>query len=239
MQTFCFKRDSWPSFRNQVLLRTSILGILAVGTGLFVAGGDSMDEPVLWISLIVVGGAISVGLYRGIQRQRLFWQSFEIVLTGDEIVRRQANTPEVKIHRSEVRQICEVPGKSIAIYGPNRFQIIAAPAWIESYQDLVDLLRAWNTPYQSKPANKIPIMLLVVLATLGLFVVAFAVEGIAGALAAVLLIVELLWCHREIRLSPHYDKKTKKGAWAIWLVIVSLIFRVLHTLGFLYPLVKK
>jgi hypothetical protein len=60
-----------------------------------------------------------------------------------------------------------------------------------------------------------------------LFGLAFGSSNpIVSATAAGLLVIVLLWSFVEMRRSPHYDAKTRRGAWWVLLPLAAAMIRV-------------
>jgi hypothetical protein len=226
MRTFKYRRDSWPAFRNRTLLGM-LIGIPAFAVGAYVVHPRHFEW---WYALVALIPFL-LGTFRGLRRVREQWESFEISLDGDCVVRRQANTPEIRLCRSEVVSVTESPSKGLAIRGASRYQLVGASKHLEGYEELATVLREWGPP--SPPSKAGPYFpALAGLATVVLFGIAFGAPNPAvAAVAAAVLAAGLLWCVVELRRNPHVDEKTRRIAWWALVPMAAAVARVVTVLA--------
>jgi hypothetical protein len=189
-----------------------------------IAGSGSLSKRIWW-SLFVLG-ALGVGFFRGLRIYKMRWLSFELVVDGDSLTRRQANTPDIVIHRSEVTSVHEVSDRGLTIKGPSRFKMIAIASTLEGYDQLAAELRQWGPAHSASTRREVlslAVLLVFVWGTLGL--AGLALGKWAPALstsAAAILAAVLIWGFAESRRSPHFDAGMRRAAWLAGLYKIFL-----------------
>jgi hypothetical protein len=155
------------------------------------------------IFVLSISGALAVGVWRGAKRNRESWNSFELVLGEDFVIRRIKDFPELEIQRNEVTAIREsAVGLHIETNLKNR-TIGIAKALID-YDDAKERLSRW-TPVQQLHQGRLAasrwIMGLPVIfvALFGAFF--FATRSWVILATGVPLLAGLSWSIRSIRQS--------------------------------------
>lgn len=93
-------------------------------------------------AILLCLGAMGVGLRKGIKRNRESWDTFELLLGEDFVIRRIRDFPELEIHRDEVTRIREAPsGLYVETKLKDRF--IGISRDLIDYQDARDNLARW------------------------------------------------------------------------------------------------
>ncbi len=130
----------------QIRALAQLLPVLSIAllAGLLVGYRGLPDTPfdyavagLMLVGLLVVG---SMTILRSIRRT---WEGYELLLTGDALIQRQANRPEIRLARSKVTSIEERPGRSLVVRGAEPDQRIQIPAGIENYASLRAQLAGW------------------------------------------------------------------------------------------------
>jgi len=119
--------------------------IITSGVALgFLLGGQSIlheSNPVPFIvSILSVALLLTVALWRGLGRlsQTLkdAYSTFEIIADEQSLTKKQKNTPDVTLARSEIRRIEEAQGKGFRICTDERFKNIWVPCELDGYEQL-------------------------------------------------------------------------------------------------------
>jgi hypothetical protein len=135
--------------------------VCSVGTGfltlLMIVGLGTMAEKklTLWFTIIIsVPLFLSIFLWttflafkkvRKVLRNR--WDSYELILTAESIIRRETNAVEIEIYRQEVITIQEIVSvaqlKELQIKTSQNHIFINIPASLEGYEDIKSYLTKW------------------------------------------------------------------------------------------------
>jgi hypothetical protein len=222
-----FRADAWPIYRDRVLLRTLPVIALAVGAGYGIAMHSTGTRVLSWF-LVLPAVMVAVLLVSSRRRLRMSFDSFELEVAADEVIRRQAQTRDLVLRRDEVKAINETPGGMILL-GPTRFDTIGIPVEIERYSEVAERVRSWAPTSQPRRRRGGLVGAGAGIATILLLAVAFmAPKPVVGAGAAALLAVFLIWAFTEMRKNPNLDRKTRRAAWYIALPAAALVVRLLR-----------
>ncbi len=225
-EEFQIRENGFDEIKKAMIIKTIPIAILAAGTGLaishFNTDGQTTDINVLLCIIPVIIGALTFGLFKGINRQKGLFESFKLIINENEIIRQQNNTETITIHRSEVKSIIRNPKGILTISGNSSTDIIGIPSQINNPEKLEQMLTQIIpiTDSDKKPlAEKYKGLLILLL--LGLMALVYIsknklVVGITGTI----LILFLGYSFYEVRRNKNIDKKTKNGMW--WLIIVLL-----------------
>lgn len=224
---FKIKANSFDEIRKKVLIKAILFALIAViGAGIITylntEDGTSFFN-VYFIGFILV--VMAFGLYRGINRQKLMFDSFKLTLDSNGIIREQHNTPIVSIPYSDITEIIKNSNDSFMIKGKSTLDLIIVPSQIEQYTKLEKLLAdikpfstSTNKSFLQKFSGIIPILMV------GLTVVFYVSDDkIMVSICGIILLIGLLYSLFEIQKSKNIDSKTKKGMWFILFVIASII----------------
>jgi hypothetical protein len=144
MYQFKIRPGSFCEIKNRLLLRTMIISIIAVITGIYISLINTDDETpklmVFSVSILLSMLAIGYSVNRGLRRYETVFQSFTLLVGENKVVRRQLGVPNVIIYANEVSKVERKKNGNIVIKGTRRAQVIAIPAQIENYEGLEQLL---------------------------------------------------------------------------------------------------
>ncbi|MBZ5857739.1 hypothetical protein [Flavihumibacter profundi] len=229
MQVFKIRQDGFKEIRKKMLLRSIPILLIAGTVGITISTMNSKqkenDVNVLPIVIPMAVLALGFGLYRGVNRQRLLFESYTLTITNNLITREQLNTPTISIYFNDVKEIAKHKNGSFIIKGKGTVNLIGIPAQIDDYfkletalqqiqpiviKDNVSLLKK----YQSFTG----------LVTVGLMLCVYTVNnniivGLTGSALVALMISSFV----KIRSNKNVDSKTKRSVWWVLLVLVSVI----------------
>lgn len=156
MKTYHLAPEGFAAARNK-LLRQKI--VIFVGLLVFIlvlqyeTFGDNWREgsitalviPSLFILFVL--GALAFGVRRGLKQNQESWNSYELVIGEDFLIRRIKGFPELEIQRHEMTAIKEsAAGLHVGTNLKDR-AIGIAPALI-GYEDAKERLSGWMVPVQ-------------------------------------------------------------------------------------------
>jgi hypothetical protein len=101
--------DAFKLIRKQILMFTIPLMLIIVAAAIILTGTNSKEKAkdvnILPYYLPIVGGAMGIGLYRGLNRRKILLNSYTLVVGNNLITRYQLNTPTVSIYRNDIKDI--------------------------------------------------------------------------------------------------------------------------------------
>ena len=137
MEVFKVRDGHFVEVRRAMLMRGIPIALLAVCGGLAIvilndnARAERMGS-ILPVVIPIILGAIGLGLYIGIKRQKEVLESYRLILEEDVIVRQMAHTPELRIMHTDVRTIVRAANGALVIRGTSALNPIVNPIAAES-----------------------------------------------------------------------------------------------------------
>jgi len=234
MKTFKLDPCGFKEIRQKTLLRTIPIAVLAALAGLYISsvnqntGTSSLDTLPIVIPIMIV--ALCFGIFSGLKRQKDMWDTYELTIDGETISRTQNNVPTVTIKKDDLQEIVESPQGHILLKTGNRTNLINIPSSVQDRDELLNTLAGFGQ-INKEVGNKSNLTLFISLAGIGLMLVFFVSKDKSIILlTGTILTGGLLWAFFEIQKSKLIDKKTKRGAYFIFLVLFSIIGRLLMEL---------
>ena len=203
--------------------------ILAVAGGIAISTINSKNKAdevnVLPFVIPLMAGAVGFGLYKGINRQKVLFESYTLIISDNLVTRKQLNTPTISIYFNEIKEIARNTKGGFTIKGKTAADLIAIPAQIENYAALEAALGQiqpivvkGNTPFLQKYQS------LAGLLTIGLMLCVYTVSNkIIVGLTGTALVALMIWSLIKIQGNKNIDHKTKQSSWLILVVLVSVI----------------
>jgi hypothetical protein len=226
---FKIKENGFDEIRKQMILRTIPIALIAACGGLaishFNTNGQSSDVNVLPFLIPIIIGAMVFGLLKGIKRQKNIFNSYELTINDESILRKQDLTADIEIQFNEIKEITKNKNGALAIKGENSNKSIGVPSQVENIMELESRLsKVFEITTSNKQTfiQKFPWVL--PLLTIGLMMTVFIAKNkILVGIAGVSLTIGLIYSLVVTQKSKHLDKKTKKGMWLILIVLFSII----------------
>jgi hypothetical protein len=226
---FKIKENGFDDIKKKMILRTIPIALIAASGGLaishFNTSGQSSDVNVLPFVIPIIIGAMVFGILKGIKRQKNIFNSYELTIEDERIIRRQDLTSDIEIPFSEIREITKNRNGSLAIKGANSNNSIGVPSQIENLIELeselskiVEITASDKQTFLQKYSWVLPLL------TIGLMMTVYIAKnkvlvGVAGTLLTIGLIYSLVVTQK----SKHLDKKTKRGMRLTLIVLFSVI----------------
>ena len=203
--------------------------LIAVTVGITISSINSKDKTaevnVLPIIIPFIAVVVGFGLYRGVNRQKGLFESYQLTLTNNLITREQLNTPTISIYFNDIKEIVKNKNGSFIVKGKDPTDLIMIPAQIDNYSDLektLNEIKQIATQLDKSFLQKYSIALTML--TLGLmFCVYTLTNKIFVAVCGTILVGILSWSFYEVRKSKNIDAKTKRGMWWVLIVLASII----------------
>jgi len=229
-QTFRLKPEGVGNRVRKTTLFRALFAVVVVGAvTVWLSHADSAKEGV--IIAVVLLAVMGLALWRQMGPARRTYESFEVLLSENEIVRRLANWPDLVLSRESVAKITQFPNGDIFIRGRSLSQVIAVPRDLENWDEFYSAILAWHAIEQRRRRFLPFVNTAVSLLMVALFVAAFASDKRwvvipCGTVDGTGLIV----CMILIWLNPQVDERIRRGLWIMAFPLASIAFRVLQVL---------
>jgi hypothetical protein len=143
MKSYRISSQNAQAERSKALKRSAFLGVAAILVGILLGGRAIFQEhePRMVLAFALFCAAfLTVGIWRSLRRTSRFldeaYSSFEIADDDKTWTKRQKNTPDVTLARSEVLRIEEWQGKGFRICTADRNKNIWVPCELDGYEQL-------------------------------------------------------------------------------------------------------
>lgn len=213
-------------------LPTLIL-VVAASTVVFVALGISKGAtPKLMMSYGLMMAAYVAYLviwYPRRMRRRLIrcWETYDLEVGHDYLLRRQADIPDLRLQFDEVQAAEHVQGRYVRVIGKSKSRVISIPEGIDQFEDVLKTISSlcpvrvrtfeqWQK-YRAFMAAGLLLFVIMLWATSPLVVIPLSL-----ALGSV-----IVWVFYWIRCNPNVAESTKRMAWIYWLVFVVCFVKLL------------
>jgi hypothetical protein len=174
----------------------------------------------------------SIGVSSQIKAQRAAWESYDLVIYEDGIIRRQRGYPDIELRRDDVKRVV-VSRWGLTVKGPSLDQMIFIPNALMGYAEVLEELRSWvSQTSEDKPAWRVATILAptaLAVTAMGAFMLSSDKRVVVPL--GILLAIGLLWCFLAVRRSPHLDARTKQLSWMTLFVVVAVLLRTITMLA--------
>jgi hypothetical protein len=245
MEVFKIRQDGFKDIKKQMLIRSLPILIIAVVVGIVIVSINFKDKTadinVFPIVIPIVALSVGVGLYRGVDRQKVLYESYTLTISSNLVRREQFNTPTISLYTDEIQTITKTPNGSFIIKGKDAADLILVPAQMDNYAQLEAVLQSIQ-PLQIKDKDSFlqKYQSLAGLLAIGLMLCVYTVNNkVIVALTGTTLVAMLVWSFTKIISSKNVDSKTKSGAWWILLVLASIILVMIYKLTNLSSLLHQ
>ena len=235
-QQFKIKPNGFNEIRNAILLKTIPLVLISAFAGIALSYYSSIGKnddinilPFLIPFFIII---ITLGLFLGIKRQKLIFNSYTLSISNEMIIRYQMNTPTISMSVNEIKEIHKSKNGAFSIKGNSHLNIIYVPVQIENAEKLEEMLNnikqiqvKIRTPFLQKYIMILPII------TIGLFAAVYLSENkLVVGICGTFLIITLIYSIIEIRRNKNIDYRVKKNLWFSILIILVILYKMFYKL---------
>lgn len=153
-RTYRLAPEGFSAARNRLLRQRAVLFVGVVVFLLVLAYkelGQTWERDSItsllpaFLFVLFVFGALAVGLRKGIKRNQESWDSFELVVGDDSVIRRIKDFPELEIQRHEVTRIRETAA-GLCLETKLKDRTIGIARALVDYEDARGRLSRWMPP---------------------------------------------------------------------------------------------
>jgi hypothetical protein len=247
MKVYTLKPEGFQRERRKAITRGIVWSVLLSAIA-FIAGlfglasendqGASADGKVpVWPLLVFIAVCVPYGAFRGIRRSlrilREGWDSYELGLGDDFVLKKQANMPEIEIGRDEITRVQEASSKGIpnglVIRTADRQCFISVPVALDGYDEVKYQLGHWHQLEALSTLKYLALQILVWLLIPAALLVIFVSRNEWLVLAVgIMLITFMGFAIVELRRSMNVDSRAKNLRFMILATIVLIVMVVLR-----------
>lgn len=228
-ETFKIKSTGFDEIKKQSIIRAVPILLISMCFGIGIVFLNSKNKEDVWyvlpFILPIMLFALGSGIYKGLKRQKMLFDSYQLIFSGNNIVREQVNTPTVNIQIDDIKSIVKDKKGGYSIKGKTAVDTILIPAQIENHEKLEILFtqikpidETQQLPFAEKYKIPIAIGMLGSMAT-----VYVSTNKIAVGICAVICCTLFIWSFIQIRKNKNIDHKTKRVGYYLLVVLLSII----------------
>ncbi len=177
------------------------------------------------IPLVIVGGFMSISIFRTKKRLENIYRGYTLVFQDDTITRIAPSMATITLHYHEIKQIKKGTDGSFAIVGKSRFNSILIPAPIENRDRIEVLLRSIpSVSIEEKTSLIAKLIIPIILAVLGLFAI-FVLSNNKAVIFSIGIILSagMIYSFFIVRKSKMYDRRSKNSSWLSLFIAISIL----------------
>lgn len=154
VRTYRFPPEGYTTARNRVLKQSVVVfagAILFTLVFVYRMFGQTWHRDSIAsflpavVAVLVLFGALAGGLRKGIKRNRESWDSFELVVGEDFLIRRKKDFPELEIQRHDMTRIRET-ASGLYVETQVKDRTIGIARALVNYEDARERLSRWLPP---------------------------------------------------------------------------------------------
>ncbi|WP_163411203.1 hypothetical protein [Flavobacterium ajazii] len=228
-EIFQIRANGFNEIKKQMIIKSIPTLLISMGFGVGIVFFNAEDKESLisilpfMIPLLIL--CLGFGLYTGLKRQKMLFQSYRLILSENNIVREQANTPTVNIPLTDIQSIIKDKKGGYAIKGKTAVETILVPAQIENHEKL-ELLLDHIKPVEelTQPSfdekYRFPILLLMLICMATVYI---SFNKILVGVCCLIVSSLLIRSSIQILKNKNIDHKTKRVGYYSLVVLASVV----------------
>jgi len=204
----------------------SLVLIVALSTVVFVALGISKGATsrsmIQYGLIMVVYMAYLAVWYPRRMRRRLIrcWETYDLEIGHDYLLRRQADIPDLRLQFDEVQAVEHVQGRYLRVIGKTKSRAISIPESIDHFDQVLETVSSLR-PVQVRTIEQWQKYRVFMAAGLLLFIIMlWATSPVVVIPLSLAMGSVIVWACFWIRRNPNIPGSSKRIAWIYWLFFV-------------------
>jgi hypothetical protein len=228
-EIFQIRENGFEEIKKQLIIKSlpTLLVAMSFGFAIVFINAKEKEDVLIVLPFMIPFILLSMGygIFKGLKRQKMLFQTFKLTFSENNIVREQANTPTVNIPITDIQSIIKDKKGSYTIKGKTASETILIPAQVGNYEHLEILFN------QIKPVEeltqptfeekyRIPILLLMAIC-MGTVYVSY--NKILVGICCVVVCTLLIRSSIQILKNKNIDNKTRRIGYYSLVVLASVI----------------
>jgi hypothetical protein len=154
------------------------------------------------------------------------WETYELEVGHDYLLRRQANVPDLRLQFDEVQAVEHVQGRYLRVIGKSKWRVIAIPESIDQFGEIlrtissfcpirVRRIEQWHK-YRAFMATGLLLFVIMIWATSPAVVIPLSL--VTGSV--------IVWVFFWMRRNPSVSESTKRIAWVYWVFFAICVVKL-------------
>lgn len=207
----------------------------ALITSLFVGvrSGSSMKASIISavsFALILTYLAFSIPR-KALRCIRKMWDTYELEIGADYLLRRQTDLPDLRLRFDEVRKVEQFPGRYLRVIGNPSLRLIEIPQGIENFEEVlstISTIMRVQAPHTEPWQKRVLVM---AAGSAGFLTMLWSKSLALVVPLAIGMSVYFVWTFLRIRRNPNCSRSTRRIAWIYLPFVVVCVLKVLEAIG--------
>jgi hypothetical protein len=211
----------------------SLVLVVALSTVVFVALGirqGATPKLMIQYGLIMVAyiGYLAVWYPRRMRRRLIkCWETYDLEIGRDYLLRRQADIPDLRLQFDEVQAVEHVQGRYLRVIGKTKSRAIAIPEGIDHFDQVLETVSSIR-PVRVRTIEQWQKYRVFMAAGLLLYVIMLWVTSPVVVIPLSLAMGSVIvWVFFWIRRNPSIPESRKRIAWIYWLLFLVCVLKLL------------
>jgi hypothetical protein len=207
--------------------------VVALSTVVFVALGirhGATAKLMIQYGLIMIAYIAYLTVwYPRRTRRRLIkcWETYDLEIGGDYLLRRQADIPDLRLQFDEVQAVEHVQGRYLRVIGKTKSRAIAIPEGIDHFDQVLETVSSIR-PVRVRTIEQWQKYRAFMAAALLLYVIMlWATSPVVVIPLSLAMGSVIVWVFFWIRRNPNLPVSRKRIAWMYWLFFLVCVLKLL------------
>jgi hypothetical protein len=226
----CYKLLQTALPAEQKRIRTTLLPtlvlVLAISTVVFIFLGARANAT-LW-SLVPYGlfmlaymAYLILWSPRKLRRKlQRCWETYELEVGSNYLVRRQADMPDLCVQFSEVSAVQRIAGRDLRVIGTPKRNIISIPEGIEGFSEILAAVSSIRPVEERRLGQWQKTRLFMATALIGYTTMLWATNPMVVIPLSIGMASVIIWIFFWLRRNPNLSHRMKRFAWYFLLFLV-------------------
>jgi hypothetical protein len=228
-EIFKIRENGFEEIKKELIMKSLPIFLISMVGGIAVGCFNTENkEDLIFVLLTMIPiflFAFGFGIFKGLKRQKILFQSYQLIFSENNVLREQTNTPSINIQFDDIKSINKDKKGSYTIKGQTTTETILIPAQIDNAENLellfnkIKPIEEFSQPTFDKK-YKYPVLLLTLFCMATVYISFNKIlVGICGLIVSVLLIRSSI----KIIKNKNIDNKTKRLGYYSLLLLLSVI----------------
>lgn len=209
-----------------------IVGVIVVSAVLGARNGNMYQivATAIFIGLLITA-IVFLSSYRSRKALRELWSTYVLNIGPDYLLRKQSNSPDIRLLFRDVKKVEHLPGRYLRVVGKERFQVIGIPESIENFADILAIVSSIAPPATLNRDRSVKSSLWMLSGCAAYLIMLWSHSPwIVVPLAAVVSAL-LIWLFLFTQKSPNVLSRNRKISWLYLFFALLCLARILQVFG--------
>jgi len=225
----------FKEIKKPVLIKIMPFILIAVTAVIMISpfnSTDKVDTGTSPIVIIVIALVIGSSVYRSMQKQKAFFESYTLTIKSNIVTRTPLNTRTISIYLNDTIEINKNKNGNFVIKGKDPDDIIVILAQIDKYDQLEEALNQIKPITQTPKSFRKIYSLLIALVTITSIIFVYSSSNkIIVAVSGLSFTGIMAWGFIEICNDKNMDEKFRRKFWWIFVVIASVLITMIYKIN--------